>query len=314
MLEKYGKMIVGNVIKVSVAAACLWLSLCVIYITVCSGWNNIFSLLPSEFFIVLLAIVFPIALLAIVAMIANIATNVGVVKSEIAAIAKRDSGGGEAMAMLAQLFREHREVVAAQMKAQVEGTAQLVQVTRDSRDGIVDELRSQRALSHEITQELSLIAQNRAIATVKDTVAEPSQRIDRMHALAEVLGFALNDLSMTATQLLTEILDAVHGDKEGTRKFIATVTSAYFAGDKNVFFRSLAREVANDSDRLRELAGDAEVVRQQISKILREAKEIKSLVTACDPNDLVRIVFEDGELWAMEKALAEHFNTDGTPI
>ncbi len=343
--------------------AALWLAFCLAYITIYNGWKNLFSLLPHEFFIVLLIIAFPIGLAAILIMIARIVTNVETMKSEMVALAQRDARSdepmiqlaqlfrehrdavaaqteaatqliqtardslalpaprpeadtGETMALLAQLFREHRDAVAAQLEAQTAATAQLVQASRDSRDGIVDELRSQRVLSQEITHELSHLAQSRAIAppVAADPVPDPSQRIDRMRALAEILGLALNDLSMTATQVLTEHLNAAHGDKEGTRKFITTLTTAYFAGDKNVFFRSLVHEVVNSAEQLRRCAADTDIVRQQISKILREAREIRALVSACDPNDLVRIVFEDGELWALEKALAEHFAIDGTAI
>ncbi|WP_235062870.1 liposome tubulation protein MamY [Paramagnetospirillum caucaseum] len=321
-------------------------------------------MLPHEFFIVLLSIALPIGLTVLILMLSRIVKSVDTLKSEVTTLSRNDvssegsvamladlfrehraaiaaqveaqveattqlirlnqegralaapaqaSGTDEAMTLLAQLFREHREAVAAQLEAQASATAQLVQVTRDSRDGIVDELRSQRVLSQEITQELSQIAQSRTVAPAPPGL-DPSQRIDRMRALAEVLGLALNDLSMTATQVLTEHLNAAHGDRDGTRKFISTLTTAYFAGDKNVFFRSLVQEAVNRSEQLRRCAEDTESVRQQISKILREAREIRSLVAACDPNDLVRIVFEDGELWALEKALAEHFLIDGSPV
>ncbi|WP_237051444.1 liposome tubulation protein MamY [Magnetospirillum sp. ME-1] len=321
-------------------------------------------MLPHEFFIVLLSIALPIGLTVLILMLSRIVKSVDTLKSEVTTLSRNDvssegsvamladlfrehraaivaqveaqveattqlirlnqegralaapaqaSGTDEAMTLLAQLFREHREAVAAQLEAQASATAQLVQVTRDSRDGIVDELRSQRVLSQEITQELSQITQSRTVAPAPPGL-DPSQRIDRMRALAEVLGLALNDLSMTATQVLTEHLNAAHGDRDGTRKFISTLTTAYFAGDKNVFFRSLVQEAVNRSEQLRRCAEDTESVRQQISKILREAREIRSLVAACDPNDLVRIVFEDGELWALEKALAEHFLIDGSPV
>ncbi len=347
------------------ACSIAWLVLSVVYITIFNGWKNVFTMLPHEFFIVLLAITLPIALMVLIVLLARIVSSVDTMKSEITALSQRDvasegavtmladlfrehreaiaaqvaaqveataqlvqmnqdvralaaprhdAGTDDSMALLAQLFREHREAVAGQLEAQVSATAQLVQVTRDSSDGIVDELRSQRVLSQEITQELSHIAQSRSVAPTTAPVLDPSQRIDRMRALAEVLGLALNDLSMTATQLLTEHLNAALGDREGTRKFIASLTNAYFSGDKNVFFRSLVHEAVSRPDQLRQCAADAENVRQQISKILREAREIRSLVAACDPNDLVRIVFEDGELWGLEKALAEHFHIDGTPI
>ncbi|CAA7623208.1 Methyl-accepting chemotaxis protein [Magnetospirillum sp. LM-5] len=356
----FGKL--NSASRAALVGAVVWSALSVIYLTVFIGWNNLFTILPHEFFIVLLSIALPIGLTILLLMLSRIVKSVDSLKSEVTALSRSDvssessvirladlfrehreaiaaqvaaqvettaqfvqigralaapaSGAtDDAMTLLAQLFREHREAVATQLEAQVEATAQLVQVTRDSRDGIVDELRSQRALSQEITQELSQIAQSRSVAPMAAAPGlDPSQRIDRMRALAEVLGLALNDLSMTATQVLTEHLNAALGDRDGTRKFISTLTNAYFAGDKNVFFRSLVQEAVNRSEQLRQCAADTESIRQQISKILREAREIRSLVAACDPNDLVRIVFEDGELWALEKALTEHFLIDGTPI
>ncbi|OAN48799.1 chemotaxis protein [Paramagnetospirillum marisnigri] len=367
MLMGFNKAAFGKLNSASRAAligAVIWAVLSIVYLTIFNGWKNLFTMLPHEFFIVLLSIALPIGLTVLILMLSRIVKSVDTLKSEVTTLSRNDvssegsvamladlfrehraaiaaqveaqveattqlirlnqegralaapaqaSGTDEAMTLLAQLFREHREAVAAQLEAQASATAQLVQVTRDSRDGIVDELRSQRVLSQEITQELSQIAQSRTVAPAAPGL-DPSQRIDRMRALAEVLGLALNDLSMTATQVLTEHLNAAHGDRDGTRKFISTLTTAYFAGDKNVFFRSLVQEAVNRSEQLRRCAEDTESVRQQISKILREAREIRSLVAACDPNDLVRIVFEDGELWALEKALAEHFLIDGSPV
>ncbi|HIJ62805.1 MAG TPA: hypothetical protein HPQ04_08960 [Rhodospirillaceae bacterium] len=260
---------------------------------------------------VLVMVAFPVALLVFLGMTAKIVTNIEAMKSEVTALTKHEYVPNDASGMLAQLFQDQHKSITALLTAQVDATTQIVQVTRDSRDGIVDELKSQTLISKEINQELTQIAENSAAAPGKEIVAGASQRIDRMHALAEVLAFALNDLSMTATQLLTELLDEVHGDKDGTRTFISTLTNAYFAGDKNVFFRSLAREVAASAETLTQIAGESDVVRQQISKVLREAREVKSLVGSCDPNDLVRIVFEDGDLWDMEKALSEHFSPEG---
>ncbi|CAA7622373.1 Magnetosome protein MamY [Candidatus Terasakiella magnetica] len=363
-VNKVSKTINGGA-RIAYIGSISWVVLSLFYVTIFNGWKNIFSMLPHELFILILTISLPVALIVLIFMLSRIVRTVESMKSEISTLSQRDPVSEEAVIMLADLFREHREAIAAQVAAQAEATAQLVQInqdnralaapspdsgdenplvllaqmfreyretvtaqleaqisattqlveaSRDSRDGIVDELRSQRVLSQEITQELSHIAQSRNVVPVAEPGLDPSQRIDRMRALAEVLGLALNDLSMTATQLLSEHLNAAHGDKEGTRKFISTLTTAYFAGDKNVFFRSLVSEVVNHSDQLRQCAIDAENVRQQISKILREAREIRSLVSACDPNDLVRIVFEDGELWALEKALAEHFLIDGTSV
>jgi len=289
----------------------VWLVFCAAYLTTYNGWNNIFSLLPHEFFIILVTAAFPIVVLVFLAVMAKFATHIEDLKSEMTSLAQQDRERQDNTALLTELFQEHHKAITALLAAQSEATAQIVQVTRDSRDGIVAELRSQTMISTEMNKGLSVIAENQSAIPAGDAVGGTAQRIERMHALAEVLGFALNDLSMTATQLLTELLDNAHGDRESTRKFIATLTNAYFAGDKNVFFRCLAKEVTANPDTLQQIAEDSDQVRQQISKVLREAREVESLVNACDPNDLVRIVFEDGDLWAMEKALAKKFSVDG---
>jgi hypothetical protein len=127
-----------------------------------------------------------------------------------------------------------------------------------------------------------------------------------------LLTLALNDLSMTATQLLTDLLNSTQDDRESVRKFMSTLTDAYFAGDRNVFFRCLALETRTHTEKFLEIASGSDDVRRRISKVLREAGEIKTLVAQCDPNDLIRIVFEDGDLWDLDKVLSTNFSEDGT--
>ena len=46
--------------------------------------------------------------------------------------------------------------------------------------------------------------------------------------------------------------------------------------------------------------------------ILREVREIMSLIQRCDRDNLFRIIFEEGELWALQRELSRHFEEDGT--
>ncbi len=54
-------------------------------------------------------------------------------------------------------------------------------------------------------------------------------------------------------------------------------------------------------------------MRRDISKIIREVTEITAMVNRCDEDHLIRIVFEEGELWRLNRILVRHFNTDGSP-
>ena len=291
-----------------VAASAAWLGFCGYYISVYCGWGNLFKLMPNEFFLILFAAILPFGIYFIVKAIIRIAAGVETLNDEVGVLAHRDTGMADAMRQLSQAITDSQHGATAQVEAQVRAMALLAEATRDSRQDIIGELRVQGNQSREVARELSHVLQSRAVSPPADST--PS--IDRMHSLAEVLTLALNDLSMTATQLLVDLLEATDDDKEGHRKLVGLLTDAYFAGDKNVFFRSLAHEVASRSEPLRARAEDSEAVRRRISKILREAAEINSLVTQCDQNDLIRIVFEDGELWTLEKVLAQHFQRDGS--
>jgi hypothetical protein len=285
--------------------AALWLTICAAYITVYSGWNNLLNTMPHEFFIILLAVVLPLIAFGLFIILSQVTNRVDGLKSDMGDLAKRDAGAMEALTLIGQAIKESRE---AQIAAQEKAAAQLVDATRDSRAAIIEELKSQGGLSREITRELSLSAQKLAPAAGSDSV----QSIDRMRSLAELLTLALNDLSMTATQLLADVLATIQDDKETVRKFISTLTDAYFAGDRNVFFRCLALEAKSHPEKVRSLAASSEIVKRRISKVLREASEIKALVAQCDPNDLIRIVFEDGDLWDLERVLSGHFSVDGS--
>ncbi len=282
----------------------LWLAVCATYISVYSGWNNLLNTMPHEFFIILLAVVLPLIAFGLVIVMTQVTSHVDGLKSDVGAMAQRDAGAMEALKLIGEAIKESRE---AQIAAQEKAAAQLVDASRDTRAAIIEELKSQGGLSRDITRELSLSAQKLAPVAGGDSV----QSIDRMRSLAELLTLALNDLSMTATQLLTDVLSATQEDKESVRKFISTLTDAYFAGDRNVFFRCLALETRSHPERVRDLADGSEIVRRRISKVLREAAEIKALVAQCNPNDLIRIVFEDGDLWDLERVLLMHFLQDG---
>lgn len=319
----------GSNRRVFLMVSILWLVICAAYISVYSGWNNLLNTMPHEFFMILLATVFPIIAFGLFIVLSQVASRVDGLKSEVGSLSERDAKAIQALTLIGQTIKEGREDQLArdakamealttigqtiregreaQITAQERAAALLVDATRDSREAIIDELRSQGGLSRDAAKELSLLVQGATPA-----IGDAAHKIDRMRSLAEILTLALNDLSMTATQLLTDILVAIQDDRETARKFLATLTDAYFAGDKNVFFRSLALEARTHTGKVRDLAAESEVVRRRISKIIREAAEIKSLVAQCNPNDLIRIVFEDGDLWDLENLLSSQFADDGS--
>ena len=289
--------------SVHAALAGLWLVLCAFYVSRNVGWANLFSLLPHEFFGVVMAALLPVLLLLLLALMGRVAGSMAVIQAVVTDIRERDGGSTEFLAMMSRFQHDSRETAAALIEAQTGASRMLADATRESRDGIVAELRVQGVLAKD---------SGSGLVPAEDGSMTPAMRIERMRALAELINLALNDLSMTATQLLMAILKADELDREEMRKFISTLTDAYFSGDKNVFFRSLALELETRLPTLLRLAGESDLVRNRVSKILREARQVKDLMGQCDPEDLIRIVFEDGDLWVLEKALLGHFDRDGT--
>ena len=132
--------------------------------------------------------------------------------------------------------------------------------------------------------------------------------------LISLFNVALNDLSVITTRLLASMLEESGSSKEDVRAFITGLLDAYTAGDKNVFFRALHQRLEASAEHLtafKALTLNTPDVRRDVSKILREAEEIMSMVQRCDRQNLIRIVFEGGELWSLQQYLIRYFDLDG---
>ncbi|MEO5336381.1 MAG: hypothetical protein H7841_05755 [Magnetospirillum sp. WYHS-4] len=264
-----------------------WLSLCVIYIWVFIGWGNLFSLLPHEALMVFVALLVPIPVSAFFLWFSRVARSVEAISSQVGAHARQI------------------DLVARNLNTMVE-------IARESRDAALADMKAQQLLSANMVRELAVIAEMRS-APPPVPVPSTSGSLEQMRALVEIINVALNDLSMTVTQVLVQLLNAVHGDKDKIQEFMAGLVEAYSVGDKNAFFRSFAKHLAEYPDTLVTVARGSPEVRRDLSKILREVEEIMSLVAGCEQNNLIRIVFEEGELWKLHKSLDVHFDRDGSP-
>ena len=120
---------------------------------------------------------------------------------------------------------------------------------------------------------------------------------------------------MATTQILVLLLQKERRARKDIKDFVGGLVEAYTTGDRNVFFRVLQRQLTDVPSRvktLQTLSTDSPELRNNISKVLREVREIMSLVGRCDRDNLVRIIFEEGELRALQQELSRHFEEDGT--
>ena len=127
---------------------------------------------------------------------------------------------------------------------------------------------------------------------------------------------ALSDLSVVTTRLLVRLLETPGKNPEEIRAYVGNLLEAFTTGDRNVFFRALKHVLHQNPEHLETLkalnATDPEV-RQDIAKIMQEASEIMALVEKADRRNLIRIVFEEGDLWALYQDLSRHFSEEDGP-
>ncbi|MBF0095237.1 MAG: hypothetical protein HQL34_11940 [Alphaproteobacteria bacterium] len=274
----------------------LWILGVLAYVTSFFGWQNLTYLLPSELAVVVLALFLPVIVGVVVILVLEIANKVD-------GLARSIGGQTSAITEMAQ------QVTAAVDDARRD--RELLPTTGDL----------QTVLTHAISGAISgaIEAQGafRPPAVQGGVSAESLNPNDIGHVgtLITLFNVALNDLSVITTRLLVRLLEDEGSGKEDVRAFITGLLDAYSTGDKNVFFRALRRQLESDPahlERFKALATTAPDVRTDISKILREAEEIMSMVQRCDRQNLIRIVFEDGELWGLQQYLTRHFEIEGS--
>lgn len=281
------KYLLPGTIGVSVA----WILGVLVYVTTFVGWQNLSYFLPSELAVVVLALALPlvvglgfILVMQIVDKVDALAKSIGGQTSVITEIAHQVSTAVDDA-------RKDTHLVAGDFQA----------ILSRAVSGV---LESQGGFRPPVVQGESRI----------DSEALNPNDFTHLGTLITLFNVALNDLSVITTRLLVKLLEDAGASKEDVRAFITGLLDAYSAGDKNVFFRALRQQLDAHPEHLtlfKKLTAAVPDVRRDVSKILREAEEIMSMVQRCDRQNLIRIVFEGGELWSLQQYLIRHFDLEG---
>ena len=250
-----------------------------------------------------------------------------------AAIAGQASGMETVKELLAEMLKETRESHAS---VDGEGSAirgirqilgQLLDLARENRAAAKADRESQLDLARQITAAIENQAQGLDDLASKITLPAtveggPGPQVDadgneitQLATLVNLFNVAMSDLSVSATRIFTVLLDSTGHSHEDVQGVIADLVDAYTTGDKNVFFRAVSRQLESHPSQVKALADACaanEDIRRDLSKILRESEEIMAMVKTREDNNLIRIVFEEGELWSLHEVLSSHFEPDGT--
>ncbi|HIJ93707.1 MAG TPA: hypothetical protein HPP84_10110 [Rhodospirillaceae bacterium] len=203
------------------------------------------------------------------------------------------------------------EDIANKLSMAIKGEREELEAYKAISGEVVNAIENQNTGMEDIANKLSVVIKS---DREKLDRIDPKD-VNQLSALIGLINMVLADISVSATQLLVQLMEEGRRDKREIKEFVSGLVEAYSTGDKNVFFRALKQQLADNPTRvkaLQSLSGSSPEVRRDIARILKEMREIITLVNRCDKDNLIRIVFEGGDVWALHEVLKPHFKMDGT--
>ncbi|MEE9545635.1 MAG: hypothetical protein V3V55_08625 [Rhodospirillales bacterium] len=282
------------------ALSIVWVLICLGYISYNVGWENLSYLLPHEIAGMVLGIISPVFIFIILSFVSKVARNERKVAEEMLRHGDLIKDISGKIGKIADETRKNGKFLIEDLEAH-----------KAISGDVVNAIESQNAGMEDITNKLSMVIKS----DQKKLERIDPKDVNQLSALVGLINMALTDISVSATQLLVQLMEEGQRDKREIKEFVSGLVDAYSTGDKNVFFRALKQQLADNPTRvkaLQSLSGSSPEVRRDIAKILKEMREIISLVNRCDKDNLIRIVFEGGDVWALHEALKPHFKMDGT--
>jgi hypothetical protein len=276
-----------------------WATVCFLYITFGFGWENLIYLLPHEIAGFVLFVISPFFVFVIFFTHSKLPTG--------------DRGVAEQMRKQGVLMKEISGKVDKVMDGTL-GTRKIMMDAMRAHKSALDKFSG--AIEH---QNSGMVEIDTKLSLALRRDQEKLEKIDpkdvnQMAALVGLINVALTDLSVSATQIIVSLMEEEGREKEEVKEFIGGMVDIYSSGDKNVFFRGLKKLVSESPEHietLKRLSAKSPEVKRDLSKILRETREIISMVSRCDKDNLIRIVFEGGDLWELNEKLKLKFEPDG---
>lgn len=296
------------------APSILWVLICFVFISVSVGWDNLFYFMPHEIAAIILSIAAPVFLFGVLFTVSRMASNEDVFAQEI----------HRHRSLIEKLLEKIDRAVEA-MRKNWQFNADDINALKAMPGDLTGAIEALKAIPEDITSAFE--AQNTGIEDITNKLTavlrdeeEKARKIDhrdisRQTALMGMINVVLNDISVSVTRLLVRLMEKEGRSTEEIREYIQGLLYAFSTGDKGAFFRVLHYWLANNPKRiesLKLLAAESSVVSRDLSKILREMKEVISLVGRYDQNDIVKTFFNDNALWELNEVLEPHFREDGT--
>jgi|GEM_PF-2340130 hypothetical protein len=330
---------VKHILRSANVRSIVWVLICLVYISYNVGWENLLYLMPHEIAAMVIGIISPIFIFIILSFISKAAGNERKAAEEMLRHGDLIKDISGKIGEITNETRENRKFLIKELEARKAISRDVVNAIENQNAGMEDianklsmaikgereELEAYKAISGEVVNAIE--NQNTGMEDIANKLSvviksdrEKLDRIDpkdvnQLSALIGLINMVLADISVSATQLLVQLMEEGRRDKREIKEFVSGLVEAYSTGDKNVFFRALKQQLADNPTRvkaLQSLSGSSPEVRRDIARILKEMREIITLVNRCDKDNLIRIVFEGGDVWALHEVLKPHFKMDGT--
>jgi hypothetical protein len=314
-----------------VAPAGLWLVVCGLYINSSVGWSNLSEFLPFEMAVLALGVILPIVLLALWFSISMVVAYLSSMSTDV-------ERQGELVDGLWQELNPALETLRGSGNFSAESLAALLDLPGNA----ISAKENQNLVMDNLIRKLDLVAEtsNAGAESLKNNISSVldglSVRMDavlsnqdeqkaggafneirQQTALLGLISVVLNDINVSATRVLVQLMRKEERSNEEIREFVQGLVSAYSVGDRSVFFSVLQHQLADNAERisiLQVLAGESQEVADDLSKIIMETKEITSMIKKFNNENIITILFDDSVLRTLNNVLEPHFNRDGTAI
>lgn len=318
----------------------IWLLLCAAYISISVGWGNLFAFLPLEIAVLLLSMVLPIFLFATWHVLSKADAQAADVADELDRQGERIEEMYQALSTISET-QQSGSLSASDMAAllampndlrnmktgQTDGLETLNETLKQSRLVGGEDMQTVQALPERIAGLIE--GQSRSIqgltGKMDDLVRHQESgegqidfgEIRQQTALVGLITFVLNDINVSTTRLLVKLMEKEERSREEIRDFIMGLSNAYAMGDRGVFVSVMQHQLANNQERvvlLQSLAEGSSDVAADLSKIMRESKEVFSLIGQFGEENIVTALFDERTLRALNSILESHFSQEGSAI
>ncbi|OEJ67305.1 methyl-accepting chemotaxis protein [Magnetovibrio blakemorei] len=307
----------------------IWVLICGVYVSLSIGWGNLSAFLTNELVVLVMGLILPIMLFVMLFGIGRSSIVSEDLAEQVSQQSKKLDDLSVTLGLVSKALEQQSDTIQGTLLNGVEkleesqrvmsqsGTKELMQLS-SAVDRLPGLLKDQGVGINTLTVSLGGLRDKIDRIVAQTATGDNTLDLNEIHQQTALLGFVntiLNDLNVATTRILVRLMESEGRQKHEVKDFIQGLLSAYSVGDRGVFFSVLQHQMANNMERivgLQAMVGEREDARRDMAKIIREIRQITSLVTKIDDKDMAKTICDITVLESLEKLLGTYFNLDGS--